>query len=281
MANSTFNPQFIEKNRKISKKDYTWQETFIGNITTSTIPYGLRHHWDGKERAPYIPQGDTRFGANHTSEEFLKLNLSQQRDFDLIANQSSLSGAFGLSGCLVIILSIVLKVKSSFISKNNLHKIPKEIEGLFWPLFFIIGIPLNILASKDFSIAGVAHLNLYPFICLAIVFCLRWIKFLSFKIRVLLGILVILDACISTFAQLKLLFQIVPILKEEGNKLIIFGEIKINPNHVENFLLKLNKDLIFWSDRLGENATNVSYIFLFLGLVIFTFGVLNISSNKN
>ncbi len=222
-----------------------WPLVFAGNLITTTIPYNWRHGWTGAwhgiGQAPRLIQRDSRIAPNFAPVDN-ELDVRSEWLADLATNPNSLLGCLGFAGMIGLIIALL----RSF----NRHSEPKKLPGpIFWVVFFLVGIPLNVFASRDYSSIGIVHLNLQPFLLLSAVFLLRQLRDLR-RIAFVLTALFLLESAVITGAWISIQHRELPISVQDG-RVIVTGKIHADGKYVRNFIYKIQVNAIYLSDSLG------------------------------
>lgn len=236
-ANSTFGDFYSKIHPSTGKP--AWSRVFANNMITTTIPYSLRHGFpDNLGKAPVVEQADPRLGARHLPQ--VRNPLSEFL-CDLANHPSSLLGSLGLAGIAVLLLA----ARSSRTIQPE-RAVPGKI---FWALFFLIGIPANIFLQRDFAAEGVVHLNLQPYVCLAILYAVCAIKDRSSGLKAAIIAVFVVESILVSGALILLESRPVPISMQNG-KLLVDGIVSLNRIYVSNYVYKLEMQAVFLSDIL-------------------------------
>jgi len=255
-ANSTLGDSYSELVAEDRQAEVSWTRAFAGNLYCTFVPYGWRHEWQGLGHAERVVQADTRWG-----EDFVPKPEQQERlaewFCDLSNNACSLTGGLGWAGMFGLIFSCVLYAKKGLRRESEVPQpeTARAVPGLtFWLAFALLGIPLNVLASRDYQSHGVAHLNLMPFICLAAVWLASAVKTFDVRCRLAFGIVFVLESLLTSGAIVYLQARPVPIILKAANRISIRGEIGLNPRYVDNYFHKLKHGAVFLSDSPGTQV---------------------------
>ncbi len=143
-------------------------------MVTTTIPYSWREGWSntwhGIGVAKRLKQRDIRMGEQFYPDDN-ELDLQTEWFAHLVTYPNSLLGGIGYAGMIGLILLLFMRITRR--KRNIPPKVQSNSDALFWLLFFVCVIPLNIFAERGYSAIGVAHLNMQPFFFLTAVFLLR------------------------------------------------------------------------------------------------------------
>lgn len=272
-ANSTFGDAILAA--EPSRRPPPWGEVFVFNMVTTLLPYSWRHDVPTIGRVPRVVQTDPRF-PEETRPSPSELNRKSEWFEDLARNLSSLLGALGWAGGVGVLTAAVLAIRGwqkeqgrSGLTSSSFEEGPGPEPGWrFWLVFFLVGIPLNILMSSSLEHSGVAHANLAPFICLTAVLLLRWLREAPVTLKVVLIGLFLIESALSTGALLALQERHLP-LAFRGESVVISGKLNADVGYVQNYMYKLHQKAVFISDRLGDLIGPFSLI-----LVVISIGLL-------
>lgn len=273
-ANSTLGGKYT--NTMVSDADnYSHVQTaFAGNMISSVIPFTWRHNIEGLGRAPIVLQADFRFGREALPE---RSDPEFELYYELSANQRSLIGNLGTAGMAGLMLGLLIfwrsrgrqfETQSSSIDLQEMQE--NEFPGWkFWALFFIVGIPLNILPSRVFDFHGTAHLNLQPFVFLVIIFILRMIKTVPQLVKLFLLFLFFAESAINNWAMLILQTKTLPLAFDQlTDTLLVQGTIDASSSYVLSYELKLQKQLLYLSDKFASLAPAVSALSILFSVIL-------------
>ncbi len=242
-------------------------EMFVYNLVTTSLPYSWRHELAGVGRAPRIVQADPR-APERFQPSPSELNRKSEWFEDLARNPGSLPGALGWAGGIALLTSVALSLRRWRADEARPKvEAPSPDDGrrpepgwIFWLIFFLVGIPLNVLMNPDHQHNGVAHANLQPFICLTAVLLLRWLQGAPKTVKVFLFGLFLIESALTTGALLALQGRQLPLALQGGSDFAVLGNLNADPTYVSNYKYKLREHAIFLSDRLGDLAGPFSLI---------------------
>lgn len=250
-ANSTFGDFYSKVHGSTGKP--AWSRVFANNMIATTIPYSFRHGFPANlGKAPVVEQSDPRLGAEHLPHSRNRLGEFLS---DLANQPSSLLGALGLAG----IAALLLAVRTSGRAQPE-QAAPGKV---FWGVFFLIGIPANVFLQRDFASEGVAHLNLQPYICLAILFGVWALKDSSSRLKTALIAVFTVESILGSGALVFLESRTASIAQQNG-KLLVEGIVSLNKIYVSNYVYKVEMQAVFLSDTLQGNQ--LYFLILALGL---------------
>lgn len=286
-ANSTLGKEYVKRLAWPGTEGLPWYKVFIGNMTNTLLPYSWRHEITGLGHAPRILQADPRAGPQFTPS-LTELNRKTEWLADLVNNPSSLLGSLGWAGGLGLLMTVFLWIREQQKGPGRQKSesqsdpdTPRPQPGWrFWLIFFVLGIPLNVLPSPVYSPLGVAHINLQPFVCLAAVLVLRWLKEVPTTGKLMLLGLFLIESALTTGALIALQERLVPIVREPDGTLSVEGKLGLNPIYVSNYIYKLFKNVVFVSDRLGDLATPGSLVMAVAAILLIFFGLYGAFSAK-
>ena len=130
----------------------------------------------------------------------------------------------------------------------------------FWLAFVVIGIPLNILPVRVYDFQGLAHVNLQPFVCLAVVWFVRELGSLPKVWKAILGAVFTAESLFTSGVLVYLQMREVPVRALPGGRFASSADLLLNARYVENYVLKLQYAAVFLSDRLGDRAVAASLV---------------------
>lgn len=238
-ANSTFGDFYSKVHPSTGKP--AWSQVFANNMVATIIPYSFRHRFpDNLGKAPVVEQADPRLGANHLPPAGTS-NRGGELLCDLANHPSSLLGSLGLAGIAALLLAAR--------HHKSIRSEQRETGKVFWALFFLIGVPANIFLQRDFTPEGVAHLNLQPYICLAILFAVRVVKDRSTSLKAALIGLLVVESLFVSGALIFLESRPVSIFLQNG-KVLAEGIVSLNKIYISNYVYKLQMQAVFLSDLL-------------------------------
>lgn len=266
-ANSTFGDEYARQSTPAGIEPPARSKVFVGNIITTILPYSWRHGLKGMGHAPRVLQFDPRAGRQFTPSP-KELNRKTEWFADLTNNPNSLLGALGWAGGAGVLIVIVLSIRQRRKERRDVpgeghpaDDIPKSEPGwIFWLIFFVLGIPLNILTHSTISPHGIAHINLLPFICLTAILLLRWLRDLPLYCKGLLTGVFLIESGLTTAALVALQERPVPLVLKVGGKVVADAKVGLNYIYVNNYALKLHENAVFLSDRLGDLTEPMSLI---------------------
>jgi len=264
-ANSTIG-EYTARGLRSGERIPPWHAVFVHNLATTLVPYSWRHTLTGRLRTPRIVQMDPELPREFQPSP-IELNRKPEWFEDLVRNLGSVSGALGWAGAgaLLIAAASVAARKRRAMKERGPGTPAPESEGAgpgraFWVLFFLAGIPLNVLLSSGYQDNGVAHLNLQPFICLAAVFVIRWLRDAPDLLKVpLLGIF-LMESALTTGAILALQGRQLPLVLKGATRVSVLGTVHADHFYVANYIYKLRERAVFLSDRLGDLVEPLSMI---------------------
>lgn len=230
------------------------KDIILGNLLTTIVPYSFRRSWEGIAAAPVIPQKDGRFGEQFEPKE---RNTTFEWYCDLANNQGSLLGNLGIAGLFGTYLAAGWLVRNSGVLQNRAKQSKTLFGWKFWALFFIVGIPLNIAFSRNISPHGTAHLNLQIYVCLTAIWIFKYIQPLPNRIKQFLAAIFIIESSITLWAWFSLLNREVPIYIDYAEKIVVWGELKLNLFYLNNFILKLKTHSILLSEKVSANGFQI------------------------
>ena len=246
---------------------YPWHKAFMGNMITTIIPYSWRHDITGIGQAPRILQFDARVGPQLTPS-YSELNRKTEWLADLANNPSSLLGSLGWAGGVGVFITAVLWSRKRRKGSSGLptespsdHDPPApELGWLFWLIFFVLGIPLNVLSIRAYDPLGLAHVHLQPFVCLTAVLLLRRLRDLAVLPKLFLCGIFLIESALTTGALITLQGRQVPLVLQPDGTLLVLEKIGLSVNYVSNYILKLRNNSVLLSDRLGDISGPFSLI---------------------
>jgi hypothetical protein len=137
---------------------------------------------------------------------------------------------------------------------------------LFWSLFCILGIPLNVLASRDYSAIGMAHLNLQSFFLLFAVLLFRELRPLRIM-PIILALIFVFESALITGAWISIQQRTLPISMNENGEIIVSGKVHADAKYVSNYLYKVQTGASFLSDKLGRSS--IPFFLVSISLAVF------------
>jgi hypothetical protein len=253
-ANSTFGVYTHAKSGS-RRPARSWAESFAGNLVNTAIPFGWRHNFTGLGHSERILLADPRFPGPEKKSRAIEWLA------DLANAPSSLTGALGFAGVLAVFMTIPLGIKRgvAFVSPPP--------GRLFWGIFLLGGIPLNILASRDYAPEGVTALNLFPYVCLIWVFIVGQLKRYP-RLALLISAVFIAESLVGTGALLFLEGRTVPIVVTAEGTLRATAPVHLNSIYVSNYLYKLQEGAIFLLDYLNLQKVIFRIVSLFVVAVL-------------
>ncbi len=270
-SNSTLGNKFANVMAEDTGSDYHFTTVFPGNLITSTIPFNWRHGFDGLGKAPVVLQADFRFGQKALPKES---DPKFELYYELSANQRSLIGNLGFAGLIGLVFSLISfwrnRAQQVETQPGGSNSQENELPGWkFWTIFFVVGIPLNILPNRDLNFHGMAHLNLQPFVFLFIIFILKELKALPQAVTLPLLFLFIAESAINNWAMLALQTKTLPLsFDPETDTLLVNGIIDASNPYVLSYELKLQQQILFLSDTFGESTLGVSALSILFSLLL-------------
>jgi len=264
-ANSSIGKSYSSFYAKISGKSINSVDVKKGNLLTTLVPYSFRRNWEGIAAAPVIVQKDGRFGKKFAPQES---DPTFEWYSDLVNNQGSLLSNLGIAGILGIYLASGWIIRNSGILKNRAKQAKTLLGWKFWAVFFIVGIPINIALSPNLLPHGTAHLNLHIFVCLTIVWILKYLLEVPNIIKKTLAVIFIAESLLTIWAWVRLSNRFVPMYIDDAGKIIAWGELKFNLFYLNNFILKLKTDSAFLSEQVGTNGLQTGLLINVLLLLL-------------
>jgi len=225
-----------------------WPLVFAGNMVNTTIPYSWRHGWKntwhGIGQAPRLVQRDSRTTAPPFIPSDSELDIRSEYLADLATNPNSLLGCLGFAGLIGLVIALLM----DFMNRNSGHqKVPGTV---FWLIFFVTGIPLNVFASRDYSAIGVAHLNLQPFIFLMAVYLVGRLRKVP-RIAIFLTAVFVLESALITGAWISIQRRKLPISIQADGRPVVAGKLHADGKYIRNYIYKLYMHANYLSDVLG------------------------------
>jgi hypothetical protein len=222
---------------------------FLGNLVTTTIPYSWRHEFSGIGRAPRHVQMDARAGAA-VAPAPAELNRKTEWFSSLADNTGSILGTLGFAGSAGAVLAAIMAIRRRRPAAAG--DPPREVPGpLFWMMFFGVGMPLCILASPQYAPNGLAHVNLQPYAAIAAVLLFRHLRTSPNWTKGVLVAVFLVESALSTGTRVYLQARRVPLVLRDRRPMAT-AKLDVDPIHVSNYMLKLETNTEFISDRLGE-----------------------------
>lgn len=248
-ATSTFG-NYIQMQADKSGEVPGWDLVFAGNLLTTSIPYSWRHQNSGLMIAPRMIQLDSRAGPVYTPKPE-EANRITEWFSGLVNNLDSFPGCLGWAGCFGLAIAVPMWIR------RRLKSSPPTVETsgpgpIFWTLFFVLGIPLNILLSRDFSFHGVAHLNLQPFISLSAVLIVKMLKDCRLAVRWVFLAVFLFESALISGALITLEQRMLPIRVDASGRMIVTGRVEAGYKYVNNYVYKLQQKAVFLSDNLRD-----------------------------
>lgn len=278
-ANSTLGEEYVKRVAAATgTENLSWFRVFIGNMTNTILPYSWRHGMMGLGHAPRILQVDPRAGPQLTPSP-TELNRKTEWLADLVNNQSSLLGNLGWAGGIGVLVVVLFWIRGGQKRESPPEPVMREPKPgwRFWLIFFILGIPLNILPSRAHSPLGLAHVNLQPFISLTAVLIFRRLKDLPTLAKVFLLALFLVESALTTEALIALQERTVPFVRHPDGTFSVERQPGLNLLYVSNYIYKVSQNAVFLSDRLGDLAVPSSLIMAVTAIFLLTLG-LNLSA---
>ncbi|MCP3980935.1 MAG: hypothetical protein GY716_16695, partial [bacterium] len=237
-----------------------WGRAFVGNLITTTLPYTWRFSMEGLGEAIPVVQRDPRMPQEYRPDDS-QLNRNTERLSALAANPNSLFGGLGYAGCLALLWMGVMRLRGPP-AQAGADSGSCGPTWRFWLLFSALGIPLNILCSFEYFPNGVAHLNLQPYVCLAVVWIVRSVSCAPLVVRVSLATVFLFESVRTTKALVVLQQRRPPISLGPEGDLVIGGRIDCDMICVNNWIYKLTEGAVFLADRLGDLALPAAIVTL-------------------
>ena len=245
---------------------------FAGNLITTALPYGWRHDLPGLGRSRRLVQADPRAGPLCTPDPEEQNRLWEWFG-DLVQNARSVPGALGWAGAIGLLMAGVASTR-----RGTSRCVPEEDSSPwsplrrpgpgFWLLTVLAGAPLNILLFRQFVPEGVVHLNLQPYLFLALVCIVRYSMEAPLIVRVALCVIFAAESALGCVALLVLQARPVPFELLDNGRYHIFGKLALNTTYVDNYILKVNKNISYLSDRLDGSTASVSLAAVLLAAVL-------------
>lgn len=265
-ANSTIG-EYSAGRVQSGKEIQPWHTVFIRNLAATLLPYSWRHTLTGGIRTSRIVQIDRTFPREFQPSQ-IELNRKTEWFEDLVRNAGSIPGALGWAGVGTLLIAAASLVRARRAVAESGPETPgPEVGGAatgpghtFWVVFFLAGIPLNVLLSASYQESGVVHLNLQPFLCLAAVFSIRWLRDASDVLKFPLLGMFLVESALTTGAILALQGRQLPLALEGATRLVVMGKVHADQVYVANYIYKLRERAVFLSDRLGDLAEPLSII---------------------
>jgi hypothetical protein len=123
----------------------------------------------------------------------------------------------------------------------------------FWLAFCGLGIPLNVLASRDYLTHGVVHLNLHPYVALVPVLILRHRRAFPRFAGILLSAVFILESAIVSGSWIALQARTAPVAITGNGEVHVFGVIDVHRKWLSNYIFKLQTGAVYLSDHLQDS----------------------------
>jgi hypothetical protein len=280
-ANTAIGKEYTEiYNKKIGHNPSSLV-VFKGNMLSSFFPYSWRRSWKGLGGTGPVLNKPWIYAPSTFSEEEKKINEVTEQRCDIVNNQSSLMGNLGFAGGVGLIIALWVlaqnKLKTRIGNKDTpsdaIHRNNLQPSLGFWAIFVLLGIPLNILPLPIYMVQGAAYAHLQVYICLAIIWILWTFNKLSRGIKCLLTGIFLLESGYTNYISLLLHSRPFESMLSKGMDLILSSPEGLNPQYVNNFLLKSRMSTVFLFDIYQNHtlATSVLYAFFSLTLLSFVF----------
>jgi len=252
-STSTFG-DYIDRQKSPGSEVPPWKIVFIGNMTTTLVPYNWRHGWTdpwkGIGKTKRLIQRDPRMAPQHIPADD-QLDLQSEWFAALVTHPNSLPGCLGLAGIIALVVAST-KAAGQRILSGKSDAQSRRFGPSFWFIFFLLGIPLNILASRDYSPFGVAHLNLQPFVFLIAVFLIRTLKDSTPTFKFVIVFLFLLESSLISGAIISLQSRKLPISLAADQRPVAHAMVHAEGRYVNNYVYKLQSNAVFLSDKLGR-----------------------------
>ena len=268
-ANSTFG-------REPGREPPPWGEIFVGNMFMTAVPYSWRHEVAGVGGVPRIEQIDGNLPREFRPSPG-ELNRTTEWFADLARNPLSFPGALGWAGGLGMVIVVWRAItryrkglRAAGACASNRGGRTPEPGWAFWLIFFLVGIPLNVSLTRDYQVGGVVHLNLQAFVCLVVVFLLRWLREEPPALQAFLLCVFLVESGLTTGALLALEGRRLPLRLGGASDIEPFAKVNADHVYVANYAHKLREHAVFISDRLGDLAQPFALIVMVMavGLLI-------------
>jgi hypothetical protein len=217
------------------------------NLLTTLVPCWVREALPGESpplKCPPVLEGALRAG-----EPFSDLALSPAMNWKyfLVFRLYVLPGALGLGGCILLVAWIFRTLRGP--PRGSKNGRPGR---LFWLLFFLIGVPLNVAAKTEPSPYGVLLLNLQPFLWLTVVFLISRLWTLNRRVRHAVIAVFLIESAFVTGTLISMEQTLVPARLGDGGQLVGTEDATYSIDRLSNYHLKLVSRAVFLSDRPGE-----------------------------
>lgn len=251
MGNSTMG-KFAEDYHKEYGITMNYREVVLWNTFNTLVPYSMRHNWNGPGRSPDpLKQGWPLQPKNFSSEE-TQLNRKVVWKLDLINNQSTLPGNMGWAGFAALFVVILTRRKNMEIKNPSQTGVDNLSPGpIFWPIFFIFGIFINLLTHRNYVLQGMSYINFQPFLFLFVVFLFKWLLVSSNFIKVSLAGLFLVESVFKTYIWVQMHARPVFLKEVPGSGFVIQGP-GLNDQYVRNYFAKGGQGILYVSDQFGE-----------------------------
>ncbi|MBI4853383.1 MAG: hypothetical protein HY819_16440 [Acidobacteria bacterium] len=236
---------------------------FLANVVSTTVPYSWRRNFKFAGTPTFFPQLDEE-------SEYL---------YGLANNSASFLGALGWSGSIGLLVAVYLALRKTL----NINKLgePYSPEFLnlvpgryFWLIYFLLGIPLNIMVHTTYAIQGLVVIHLQTYICLIAIFLISNLSPLNLLPKLAFILIFLVESALAVFATLALQARKLPVIIEANGNIKAEAEVIASPVYVGNYIYKLSTKAVFISDKFADIALPISIGACLLAISMFFVGLI-------
>ncbi len=192
------------------------------------------------------------------------IQTATSEDSGLVFRIGALDPAIGVSG-----LALVLAAVGSF-ALSRLRSRPRPTFLGFWLYLVLVGIPVNLAAIGWYCVYGTLVQNLQPYVCLAAVFVVGWLKSLLAAGRLALAAAWLAECGIRTSYILHYQMRCLP-LHTTADGVAADASFTVDADYFRNYELKLRTDTVLLRDLVPDSrqAILAAVALLAVGLLCF------------